>query len=250
MYRTIFVNPGTKRGMLTVISEAEKKYEQRQLLCKCDCGNEATVSLYRFIKNKTHSCGCYKKIASKKSNTRHGCRNTRIYRVWKGMKYRCLNPHSKDYKNYGGRGIKIHAAWKEFQPFYNWAIESGYRDDLSIDRKDNDGNYEPGNCRWISNSEQQNNTRANVIISHNGRSLTLSQWSRELKIARNVLLWRLSSGWSTEEAFTTPIRINIQEVEGNGKSEGNNSIDQTDQEPGELSILDSGGIGHAAGGGL
>ena len=129
--------------------------------CLCDCGNEI-VATSDNLKNGHHvSCGCLVAIRmsalGKKSKT-HGKSKTRLYRIWAGMKSRCLYPHSIKYSIYGGRGIKVCDEWiNSFQAFYDWAMANGYTDNLSIDRIDSNGNYEPSNCRWATYSQQNKN---------------------------------------------------------------------------------------------
>lgn len=107
------------------------------------------------------SCGCKHGHLIREANTIHGEAKVRLYGIWVDMRRRCLNTNKHDYKNYGGRGIRVCAEWLEYLPFRNWAIDNGYRDDLQIDRMDNNGNYEPNNCRWTTNEINSQNTRSN-----------------------------------------------------------------------------------------
>ena len=104
-----------------------------------------------------------------------------LYNKWGSMKTRCYYPKSKDYKNYGGRGIKICDEWLNYDNFRNWSISTGYQEGLTIDRIDNDRNYEPSNCKWVTMKEQQRNKRNNRIITYNGKSLTLVEWGRNIQ---------------------------------------------------------------------
>ena len=153
---------GKRFGRLLVIGKSESKNGMATWLCKCDCGNEKVVCGNELRKGKANSCGCLRKELAYKMLIQHGKANTRLYKVWKAMKARCNNPNNKRYSSYGGRGIKVCDEWQNsFQAFYDWAIANGYREGLSIDRVNNDGNYEPTNCRWATASEQQKNKRKN-----------------------------------------------------------------------------------------
>lgn len=134
----------------------------------------------------------------------HGGKKERLYMVWCTMKQRCLNPNNKQYAYYGARGITICEEWMhDYSVFRKWSLENGYEDNgkLSIDRINNDGNYEPENCRWVDRITQANNQSTNVIISYNGKTQTLRQWSRETGISAHTLYYRYSSGKATEEIF-------------------------------------------------
>ena len=139
-----------------------------------------------------------------RGNYRHGMRYTRIYNIWRSMRQRCSNPKCKNYKNYGGRGITVCQEWEDFQTFYDWAMSNGYAEDLTIDRVDVNGDYEPSNCRWVSYKIQANNKSDSKFIEVNGISHTIAEWSDITGIQKATIWARLQKGWSIERAITEP----------------------------------------------
>ena len=134
-------------------------------------------------------------------------RKRRIHTTWKNMIRRCYNKDHISYKYYGGKDITVCAEWQESEFFYQWALANGYNDNLTIDRIDNNGNYEPQNCRWVTPKEQANNRSTNHYIAYNGETKTLQEWADALGISFQSLDARLRSGnWSVEEALTTPAK--------------------------------------------
>lgn len=207
---------GLRFGRLVVIERCEDYFPPNknkpyvQWLCKCDCGRETKALAYALRSGHKKSCGCLRSDLSTKRvvsyNTTHGESGTRLYSIWTGIKGRCNNPH---YEAYGGRGIKICPEWdQDFTTFKQWAISHGYDETLTIDRIDVNGNYEPGNCRWVSKSDQHYNKRSNHYLEYDGVSLTISQWARVLGMKPYQISLRLRRGWSIEEALMTPIKEN------------------------------------------
>lgn len=137
----------------------------------------------------------------------HGMSRTRVYNLWNKMKQRCYTKTNPSYKWYGGRGISVCDEWKSsFESFYKWSAEHGYKDTLSIDRIDVNGDYCPENCRWITMKQQENNRRDNVIFEYNAQSKTKSEWADLYGLKYTTLFRRIERGWSIERALTTPIK--------------------------------------------
>lgn len=176
---------------LKVIREAERVNGRRQWVCFCDCGNLVIIGHRPLKSGATTSCGCFRKEASAKQMTVHGCagrgRKSRTYKVWSGMLARCQIKSATGYKNYGGRGISVCERWQSFEKF---AADMGDPPSAThtVERIDNNGNYEPGNCRWATRLEQGANKRNNRIVEHGCLSMTVAEWSRHLGISKSTLI--------------------------------------------------------------
>ena len=156
---------GRRFGRLTVVEKiGPNKYHKMVWRCKCDCGGFRNVRTGDLLAGTAQSCrfNCYRHTRDMDGNP------TRLYRIWKNMKTRCYSKNTPAYKYYGYRGIEVCKEWHEFEPFYAWAISNGYTDELSIDRINNNGNYEPSNCRWSTSKEQAQNRRPNGTVFKNG----------------------------------------------------------------------------------
>lgn len=177
---------GEKFGRLTV-SEYYGVSDKNQIFwkCICECGNEVIVKTADLTSGVRKSCGCLQ-VESGKSNYKYGCRTNRLYRIWRGMKARCLNKKTPQYCFYGGKGISICEEWiHDFSKFQTWALSNGYSDELTIDRINVNGNYEPANCRWATIKEQANNKTNNLYITENGKTQTLAEWCEEFNANRD-----------------------------------------------------------------
>ena len=202
---------GQTFGRLLVLERAGSKNGRAAWLCECICGNKTVVSGEVLRRGTSKSCGCLKKeVAAKrasdrapslaKANTKHGMCKTRLYGIWGNLKARCKNKTNNDY---GGRGITVCPEWQEsFEAFRDWALANGYRDDLTIERKDVNGNYCPENCCWKTKKEQSNNKRNNIKIEYKGKSQTMAQWAAEIGITHMTLWKRLKRGWPIERALS------------------------------------------------
>jgi len=195
-------------GRLTVIEFAfVDKYRQAHWLCKCECGNSKVINGKALRCGDTRSCGCINLERIKTMSTiKHNYYGTRLYKTWANMKTRCSNPNASRYSNYGGRGISVCDEWQEFINFKDWALSTGYKDNLTIERIDVNGNYEPANCRWATRKEQANNMTTSHLITYKNETKTMSQWADVLGFELDTLKRRIYLGWSVEKAFTTSLR--------------------------------------------
>lgn len=199
---------GQRFGKLVVIERALSDDAHTKWKCQCDCGNQCTVYGYSLKSNNTRSCGCYKTENAKKLYSTVRQNDKSLYAIWNGIKQRCLNKNNKSYSNYGGRGIKIDEKWaNNYEEFYNWAIKSGYRKGLQIDREDNNGNYCESNCRFVSRHTQANNKRNVKLYEIDGISKSISQWCKEYNQDYFLVRQRICKlGWSIEKALSCPAR--------------------------------------------
>jgi len=201
---------GKRVGRLMVLRRGENTAQgQPQWHCICDCGCFTLVRGDLLRNEKTKSCGCLKAEMLKSGMFKtHGASKSRLYSVWQTMKKRVFDKNRKDYKHYGGRGIKICDEWvNSFDSFYGWAISSGYSPELTIDRISNDEDYSPNNCRWVDMSTQANNKRNNRRVAVNGENKTHMEWAREIGGNATIIRDRIERlGWSAEKAITTPVK--------------------------------------------
>jgi len=188
---------GKNFGRLKVIKlKGKNKYRAMLWECKCNCGKKVIVQSGHLRSGSTKSCGC---LDIEKKSTCNGLSHSRIWIIYQNIIRRCNDKNDSAYHNYGGRGIRCE--WKSFNEFYE-DMKSGYRDDLTIDRIDNNGNYCKKNCRWATYQEQANNCRTNIILEFNGKKQTVAQWAREIDINYWTLIRRIKRGWTAEKALT------------------------------------------------
>jgi len=203
---------GQRFGRLVVLYDTgERKGGQVVWRCRCDCGNEVNVVGYNLTSGHTTSCGCYHRERAAEANTMHGMagRGERhpVYDAWFHMLQRCENPKNKNYKDYGGRGIKVCAEWHDPAVFIEWALANGWQKGLQIDRIDNNGNYGPSNCHWVSSKENNRNRRSNRLITFDGKTQTMTEWAEELSISYCTLKDRINKlHWPIERALVEPVR--------------------------------------------
>lgn len=179
---------GTRFGRLTAVKLSEKRSGRKTFWdCICACGKEKTIRTDSLKDGSVRSCGCLKKeqdeinFKDSKFKPTHGETNTHIYQTWQSMKQRCNDRNTKSYKYYGGRGIKVSEEWEnDYESFKRWAYQNGYKETLSIERMNVNGNYEPSNCTWIPMSEQARNKQNTIRIEYNGEAKTLIEWCEEL----------------------------------------------------------------------
>ena len=193
---------GKRIGMLTVLERVENDHNGKPMwLCLCDCGNEKVISS-SALTNGVKSCGCYRRDWARDTHIKHGFtshneKKERLFSVWWRMQQRCNDPHTPHYKNYGGRGITVCEAWHNYGVFREWAYAHGFIEDAkgnqcSIDRIDTNGNYEPSNCRWVTQKQQARNMRTNHLVTLDGRTACVAEWAEDYGIKYSTLLSRLN----------------------------------------------------------
>ena len=207
---------GQKFGKLTVIGLDDRGTRKTYWNCLCECGNIKSVRADSLQCGAIKSCGCLKKEQDKinlespsvKKSREFGSKygHIRIHNIWANMKSRCFNPKDARYTDYGGRGIKVCDEWKnDFFAFYKWAMENGYSENLTIDRIDNDGDYTPSNCRWVSRKVQSLNKSTNRYITYNGQTKTITQWATDNNMPYYVLRKRIDIlNWDFKRAISEP----------------------------------------------
>jgi len=177
-----------------------QKLPNKRYLVRCDCGKVYSVGIHTIKSIK--SC----KECSIKAHIVHGQSDTQLYHMWEHMKQRCLNDKTKHFEDYGGRGISICNEWIDSKPFIDWALSNGYKEGLTLDRIDVNGNYSPENCRFVDRRTQQNNRRNTIFITAFGETLPCAEWARRTGIAKNTIRGRIITGWAPDKAVSEPVQ--------------------------------------------
>ncbi len=218
---------GHKFGHLTAIRcEGEKHYKcgakDKPWRCVCDCGREIVITQYSLLRGT--SCGCEQRRLQALASTTHGGHNTKLYGVWCTMKNRCNNPNVPCYNHYGGRGITVCSEWLDFSKFMEWAFKNGYKEGLTIERVDVNGNYEPSNCKWIPSALQAKNKTNNRKLTYRGNVYILQDLANATGVDRRLISARVKRGWSVERAVEFPARkgyngMNLSILNDNGTTD-------------------------------
>lgn len=193
---------GQRFGRLIVLHRGPNLGRYVRWWCLCDCGAETLVRSSFLRGGITSSCGCLRKDSAARCHTKHGLSQSRLYRIWTGIKQRCTNPKRNRWPLYGERGIGVCEEWLHFPTFAKWALTHGYKKNLTIDREDNDKGYSPNNCRWVPHGAQAANTRKSRFLTHKEKTLAVSEWARELRIDRSTIRRRISRGLPVEKVLS------------------------------------------------
>jgi hypothetical protein len=217
---------GERYGRLTVLKYSHTEEGKAMWFCACECGEKTIIQGNLLRNGHTKSCGCLRLEILEATRTSHGLCNKepRLYEIWNGIKARCNRKNHRAYEDYGGRGIKVCPEWNnDFKDFCEWAMKNGYEEDLSIDRIEVNGDYEPSNCRWTTVQEQSRNRRSNVKIEINGEIKTITEWSEISGISYSTLRNRWKKGWPTDQLFT-PVKKNKWNIRRKENSNDTQSV--------------------------
>lgn len=206
---------GQRFNRLVALSPAEDRILKngRHLTmwnCRCDCGNTITVRTSDLKSGAMVSCGCYRAENTGRVHTTHGGtkngKTEHLYSVWAGMHSRCNCEKNTAYKYYGRKGVTVCDEWNKYETFKEWALSNGYKQGLTIDRIDVNGNYCPDNCRWVTYIEQANNKTDSRMVHAFGETRTVAEWAKRNGLKYATLLGRLNNGWDAEKAISTPVK--------------------------------------------
>ena len=189
---------GQRFGRLVVEAKSPVRDQNKKVVwhCVCDCGAKVAVNTKNLRTSNTRSCGCLHRDTA----TKHGMRNTRVYRIWASMRVRCR----PDFPMYGARGVRVCRRWEKFENFLADMGEPEHG--MTIDRKNNDKGYSPSNCRWADKTTQSVNRSCTRFLTFQGKTMCVSHWARELGMQQSTLSFRVRHGWSVERALTTPVK--------------------------------------------
>lgn len=190
---------GRRYGRLVAIERAQPRNGQNFWTFDCDCGIRKEIRRSHVTAGRTTNCGC------SSPSYKHGQAHTRMWQTWKAMKQRCNNPNVAAYHRYGGRGISYYPGWEKFEAFFKWAESAGYADDLELDRIDNDGNYTPENCQFISHKANSQKTGKVRLVTIDGREQPIFEVARARGLEVRTVHARLQRGWSLEDALKPPV---------------------------------------------
>ena len=199
-------------GRLVALEIDKTKTRRIYWLCKCDCRNIVSVSSIKLTSGETKSCGCLRKEKLSITRKKHGLTKQSLHNAWINMKTRCDNPNYNEFERYGGRGITYCEEWKSFENFMSWALQNGYQDIkksngrnvLSLDRINNNGNYEPANCRWVTALQQGRNKCNNKIYQYKGNKYCISALQEISAVSIDTIRRRIKNGWNVEDAVDIP----------------------------------------------
>lgn len=192
---------GDRYGEQEVIGPAVSGARGSFFPVMCHACGEPSFRLLGKLRT-SESCGC------QRGNRKHGMKRSRLYSIWSNMIDRCTRPTIRSWDRYGGRGITVCDAWQDFTGFRDWAMANGYADDLTLERVDNDGNYQPDNCKWIPRADQARNRGNSLRLEWDGQTKTLSDWIKDPRavVSYHTAYGRIQRGWNVEKAVTTPPR--------------------------------------------
>lgn len=210
----IQLDSGFRSGRLVVIGSATKrKYPSGASAwhypVRCDCGTVKATKDLHLYRRTIQSCGCLVAERTRAATITHGQSKTRLYKIWAGMKTRATNPNIQCAAYYSGRGISLYTEWERFETFRDWALSSGYEDNLTIERQDVNGDYSPDNCCWVTRREQSRNTRQTLRVTAFGETKLVPEWLEDprCKATVDAMYKRLEDGWHPESAIVTPTKI-------------------------------------------
>lgn len=202
---------GKTYGRWKVIKQVGYRGKKAFWLCRCVCGIEREIVGANLRDGHSRSCGCLNSEIAKARVTTHGMTGTRLHIIWVSMWRRCVNHRAHNYKHYGARGITVCSAWRDLKKFAEWAYANGYDSCLTLDRKNNDGNYTPKNCRWVSQRFQTRNYRRNIFVTYRGAKMCLIDAAKAAGLRPGTVHGRRNLGWPRDR-WLDPVRNKAEEM--------------------------------------